>query len=60
MKYQLGANILIQHITQIASIVLAWIWFGWRMLLVVFLINWCINSTQKQAKLTDREIIKRM
>jgi glucose-6-phosphate-specific signal transduction histidine kinase len=40
-------NTLIHHITQISSIVLAWVWFGWHGMVVSFLINWSANTHER-------------
>jgi len=37
-------NIFIHHLTQIASIALAYVWFGWHGAAVAFLINWAGNT----------------
>jgi hypothetical protein len=37
---------LIHHITQLASIVAALVWFGWKGFIVVFLVNWAANTAK--------------
>lgn len=44
MRKQHPINTVIHHITQVLSIALAFIWFGWQLGVVVFLINWAANT----------------
>ena len=37
-------NRIIHHVTQLGSIALAFVWFGWRGAVVAFLINWSANT----------------
>jgi len=39
-------NKIIFHVAQVLSIALSLIWFGWQGLIVVFLINWAINTSK--------------
>lgn len=40
-------NTIIHHVTQVASIALAYVWFGWEGAVVAFLINWAANTEEK-------------
>jgi len=37
-------NMIIHHVTQTASIALAFVWFGWQGGIIVFFINWASNT----------------
>lgn len=39
-----AVNAFIHNITQLASIALAFVWFGWKGALIAFLINWSANT----------------
>lgn len=44
MQKQYSINTPIHHITQMTSITLAFVWFGWQAGIIVFLINWAANT----------------
>lgn len=39
-------NVIIHYLAQLSSMILAWVWFGWKAFLIVFLISWTINTVK--------------